>query len=150
MHTALQAHSAFNVSTGLAQATRHVCTLVVSSVTAKAHTPTSRNTHTASGACTANACNHLRMNNTETGTDGENADRTETNYIDYLPNPTNDTAFISCVAEFALILRDSEYKGKANLSDVAARLDALGEYLAADELKAEFKTIVEKAVRSEL
>ena len=102
---------------------------------------------------TQNAAEGMRLADVEIrykDADGENADRTETNYIDYLPNPTNDTAFISCVAEFALILRDSEYKGKADLSDVSARLGALGEYLAADELKAEFKTIVEKAVRSEL
>lgn len=82
--------------------------------------------------------------------DGENADRTEKNFINYLPNPTNDTAFISCVAEFAMILRNSAYKGDANFQSILTRLEGLSDYLAADELKAEFKTIVLKAARSEL
>ncbi len=82
--------------------------------------------------------------------DAQNTDKTETNFINFLPNPTDDTSFISCVAEFALVLRNSEYKGNANLQSVLTRLEGLSEYLAADELKAEFKTIVETAIRSEL
>ena len=48
--------------------------------------------------------------------------------------------FVASVIEFALILRDSEYKGDANINDLIERLDALD--LTNDECKDEFKALV--------
>ena len=53
--------------------------------------------------------------------------------------------FIACVAEYGLLLRESEYRGTANFPDLTARLDELSEYLARDEFKAEFAGLVGKA-----
>ena len=53
----------------------------------------------------------------------------------------NDT-FVASVVEFALILRDSEYKADSNLDLMYARLAALD--LSDDEFKTEFKHLVEK------
>ena len=60
----------------------------------------------------------------------------------------NDLKFISCVAEFGLILRQSEFKGEASLLNVTERLNALTEYINADVYKKEFVTIVGKASES--
>lgn len=63
---------------------------------------------------------------------------------------TEDTQFASCVAEFALVLRQSEYRGSASLENVLARLNGLESYLAQDEYKQEFKQIVSLAEESGL
>ncbi|MBR2986776.1 MAG: von Willebrand factor type A domain-containing protein [Clostridia bacterium] len=57
----------------------------------------------------------------------------------YRKTLTAQDSFIAAVVEFALILRDSEYKGDANLSDLIARLNAL---TLDDEYKEEFREIV--------
>lgn len=63
---------------------------------------------------------------------------------------TEDTQFASCVAEFALVLRQSKYRGSASLENVLARLDAMESYLAGNEYKQEFKQIVSIAEESGL
>ena len=55
---------------------------------------------------------------------------------------TENDAFVSAVVEFALIMRDSEYKADSNLDLMYARLAALD--LSDDEFKTEFKHLVEK------
>ena len=62
--------------------------------------------------------------------------------------PTQDTAFASCVAEFALVLRQSAYRANASLESVLARLDDLSNYLAADAYKAEFRELAALARQS--
>lgn len=54
--------------------------------------------------------------------------------------PTDENIFVASVIEFALILRNSEYKADASLSSLIARLEALD--LANDEFKAEFRELV--------
>lgn len=61
----------------------------------------------------------------------------------------DDFKFITCVAEFGLILRKSEYKGTASLDSVLDRLDGLSTYINDDPLKKEFVTIVGKASESD-
>ena len=58
---------------------------------------------------------------------------------------SEDMSFISCVAEFGLILRDSKYKADASLSSVLARLSGLSNYIANDSYKQEFVKLVDKA-----
>ena len=58
----------------------------------------------------------------------------------YRENPTEQDKFVASVVEFALILRESEYKGNANLEDLIARLESLD--LANYEDRAEFRDIV--------
>lgn len=53
----------------------------------------------------------------------------------------NDT-FVASVVEFALILRESAYKGNADLNALITRLDDLD--LTSDALKAEFRELVKK------
>jgi Ca-activated chloride channel family protein len=53
---------------------------------------------------------------------------------------TGNDAFVASVIEFALILRDSEFKGDANIEELIARLDSLD--LSDDECKEEFRNIV--------
>ncbi|MBP5177552.1 MAG: von Willebrand factor type A domain-containing protein [Clostridia bacterium] len=50
--------------------------------------------------------------------------------------------FAACVAEFGLVLRDSRYKGSADLSSVAGRLGQLGQYIDEDIYKKEFVYLV--------
>lgn len=57
-------------------------------------------------------------------------------------------SFIASVIEFALILRDSQYKGDANLTDLIERLNALD--LSGDELKTEFRDLVKLYYNSTL
>ena len=52
---------------------------------------------------------------------------------------TSQDAFIASVIEFALILRDSAYKGDANITDLIDRLNAL---TLEDEFKTEFRDLV--------
>ncbi len=61
---------------------------------------------------------------------------------------SDDLAFISCVAEFGLILRNSAYKGSSSLTSVLTRLEALTAYTANDEYKQEFAGLVGKASES--
>lgn len=53
---------------------------------------------------------------------------------------TDNDAFVASVIEFALILRDSKFKGDANIEELIARLDSLD--LSNDECKEEFRNIV--------
>lgn len=64
-------------------------------------------------------------------------------------NGTNDTAFAACVAEFALVLRESQYAANASLEKVMARLQGLNSYLQNDEYKKDFVQLVNKAIESE-
>lgn len=61
---------------------------------------------------------------------------------------TQDTAFAACVAEFALVLRQSQYRGNASLGDVLVRLEDLRDLLLADAYKAEFAELVAVALQS--
>lgn len=65
----------------------------------------------------------------------------------YDEDPSEDEIFISCVVEYGLLLRNSDYMGTANFKDLSARLEALecvtGE--KADGFKREFFEIVQKA-----
>ena len=51
-------------------------------------------------------------------------------------------AFIASVIEFALILRESNYKANADLNALITRLDNLD--LSSDQFKAEFRDVVKK------
>lgn len=59
----------------------------------------------------------------------------------YSAVPDSDAVFISCVAEFGLILRNSAYKGKASISSVIERLNGLPG-IEEDPYKNEFKRLV--------
>lgn len=59
--------------------------------------------------------------------------------------PSDDLTFISCVAEFGLILRRSAYRGTASLSSVLSRLESLGSYVSDDAYKSEFTELVQTA-----
>lgn len=61
----------------------------------------------------------------------------------------DDAAFAACVAEFGLVLRNSEFKAQASLAAVYQRLTALAAYTADDPYKTEFVTLVQKAIQSE-
>lgn len=63
---------------------------------------------------------------------------------------TEDTQFASCVAEFALVLRQSKYRGNASLENVITRLNNMESYLDGDVYKQEFKQIVSLAEKSGL
>lgn len=58
---------------------------------------------------------------------------------------SDDLSFIACVAEFGLVLRQSEYAANADLHAVLERLEGLSEYVAADAYRAEFVTLAGKA-----
>lgn len=58
---------------------------------------------------------------------------------------SDDLSFISCVAEFGLLLRRSDYKGDASFEAVTARLAMLENYIGDDAYKSEFVTLVGKA-----
>lgn len=60
----------------------------------------------------------------------------------------DDLAYVSCVAEFGLILRQSEYKGNASIANVLQRLDGLTDYISHDLYKQEFVTLVGTASES--
>ncbi len=61
------------------------------------------------------------------------------------PSESEDAAFVACVAEFGLILRNSAYKGTASYDAVLARLRDMPQYLEGDVYKTEFMSLVEKA-----
>lgn len=56
--------------------------------------------------------------------------------------PTDDDAFIACVAEYGLVLRQSRYASMASLFNVDMRLEGLD---LTDEYRAEFAELVKKA-----
>ena len=60
---------------------------------------------------------------------------------DYHSQMTANDAFVSSVVEFALVLRDSIYKGDASINAVIARLEGI---TLEDEFKAEFREVVKK------
>jgi Ca-activated chloride channel family protein len=66
---------------------------------------------------------------------------------DYNPIPTEENLFVASVVEFALILRDSQYKAEANLEELITQLEGLD--LANDEFKAEFRELVKKYAESQ-
>ena len=55
---------------------------------------------------------------------------------------TQTDSFVSSVVEFALLLRDSQYKANADLNALITRLDDLD--LSADEFKTEFRDLVKQ------
>lgn len=61
---------------------------------------------------------------------------------DYNISPTDQDLFIASVVEFALILRDSQYKAEANLEELITQLEGLD--LSGDEFKVEFRDLVKK------
>ena len=61
---------------------------------------------------------------------------------------SEDTMFASCVAEFALVLRQSRYATSASLANVLNRLADLESYLGKDKYKEEFREIAALAEKS--
>ena len=61
---------------------------------------------------------------------------------DYNPIPTEENLFVASVVEFALILRDSQYKAEANLEELITQLQGLD--LSDDEFMTEFRALVIK------
>ena len=59
----------------------------------------------------------------------------------YHTSMTENDAFVASVIEFALLLRDSQYKGTANYPALISRLKSLN--LSGDEFKTEFRSLVE-------
>jgi hypothetical protein len=59
---------------------------------------------------------------------------------DFTVAPTDENLFVASVVEFALILRDSQYKADANLEELITQLQGLD--LSNDEFKAEFRDLV--------
>ncbi len=59
---------------------------------------------------------------------------------DYNDTPTEENLFVASVIEFALLLRDSEYKAEASLEELLTQLESLD--LSGDEFKAEFAQLV--------
>lgn len=74
--------------------------------------------------------------------DTEKADQEVTLSVNGDEKENKDTLFASCVAEFALVLRQSKYAAEASLANVLTRLSDLETYLAKDKYKEEFKEIV--------
>lgn len=62
---------------------------------------------------------------------------------------STDLEFVSCVAEFGLVLRKSQHKASASLAAVAERLQSLNSYIEGDSYKTEFVELVNKALRTE-
>lgn len=80
---------------------------------------------------------------------GENEeDREVTATVENVLSQKEDVAFISCVLEFGLVLRNSAYRANATLSAALGRLNDMQDYLAADYYKTEFKELIEKAIGS--
>lgn len=59
---------------------------------------------------------------------------------DYNETPTDENLFVASVIEFALLLRDSEYKAEASLEELLTQLEGLD--LSGDEFKAELAELV--------
>ena len=69
---------------------------------------------------------------------------TATAEIRNILSENEDALFVSCVAEFGLLLRNSSYKKNASYDAILRRLADLPAYLEGDVYKSEFKTLVEK------
>ena len=82
------------------------------------------------------------------GTEEVNDSVTSAAYLVASSTDSDDLSFISCVAEFGLILRNSAYKGTSSIANVLERLDELTEYISGDIYKQEFVTLVGKASES--
>lgn len=63
--------------------------------------------------------------------------------------PIEDFIFASCVVEFSLVLRNSDYKADASLSNVLRRLNSLTS-IQNDPYKLEFKELVTKVINQNL
>lgn len=63
-------------------------------------------------------------------------------YLNASSTDNEDFKFITCVAEFGLLLRQSAYKGNASFDSVLTRLESLSSYTNSDPLKREFVTLV--------
>lgn len=62
---------------------------------------------------------------------------------DIAAQPSAQTVFIGCVAEFALILRQSDKALQADIEQVLARLDSISDYVQADPFRAEFAELAQ-------
>ncbi len=60
---------------------------------------------------------------------------------------SEDLAFIACVAECGLLLRDSAYKGEASAEGVKERLEGMMEYIEKDEYKKEMLDLLYLGMR---
>ena len=56
-----------------------------------------------------------------------------------------DFKFVTCVAEFGLVIRQSKYALNADLYSVLERLEIISDYLSADPYRLSFKTLVGQA-----
>ncbi len=63
---------------------------------------------------------------------------------DWKDTPSDDTAFAACVAQFGMLLRDSEYAGTASFDSVYAQLSRLPSLLE-DSYKDEFRYLIRQA-----
>lgn len=72
-----------------------------------------------------------------------------TSSVDLSTPSSDDLSFISCVAEFGLILRNSAYKGTASITAVLERLNGLSAYIEGDAYKQDFVALVGKASEQE-
>lgn len=76
--------------------------------------------------------------------EGEISESVSAQVYTYTP-ASDDLTFAGCVAEFGLILRQSEYKDSASYGGVIQRLGQLQDYIADDVYKKEFINLVDKA-----
>ena len=58
---------------------------------------------------------------------------------------SDNIVFASCVAEFGLVIRNSEYKGNASLNRIIERLSTIDDYVKKDAYKVDFRDMVAKA-----
>lgn len=79
----------------------------------------------------------VRFKSAETG---ENREVREVAFNEL--SESKDVAFIACVSEVGLILRNSQYRGTASLQSARERLEALADYLQTDDYKQEFYELV--------
>lgn len=65
--------------------------------------------------------------------------------LDAVRTPSEQNTFIACVAEYALLLRESQYKGQASFDSVCERLQSIADYLDGDVFRSDFYQLVIKA-----
>ncbi len=85
----------------------------------------------------------IRYKSAETG-----EQKSVTSVLTGASGTSNDSEFAACVAEFGLVLRNSQFRGTASLPAVMERLNGLGDYVSGDDYKAEFQSLVELAIAS--
>lgn len=78
---------------------------------------------------------------------GDFKDKSAKSEVNLSSSDCNDLAFISCVAEFGLVLRQSKYATNANPNSVRDRLERLEEYIADDSYRSSFVTLVDMAIK---